>query len=394
MSDNKSNHSGLLVNQFRSIFPDVSNARARELIEASSGNVDRAINLYLSQSSNVHVSDHGSVPASHLPDASSTEEADELTVLHHGDAFRNKKRKAASPSTSTAAVAASPSKRAKGKKDSSTDSNQHALTSFFTRSPVGASTAAAAVVSARKIPTANLGARMNAASSSATQHDSPAAPATASAVLSLISDDPTGDSSSDADPLRPCWKPGESVPFIFLSRIYSLIESENGRILKTNYLTYCFWQILAFTPADLPAALFLSSDQLAPAYENHQLGIGGSSLVSLVSDITSVSRAKLYQDHTRLGDLGLIASQYRLTQKLLFRPAPLTVAGVFNTMNTIGHTPKKDRKEDMLVSLFHAQLMSIHILVVPVLGCLLFRVPFPLCRGNYLCPRERGSCVI
>jgi len=154
----------------------------------------------------------------------------------------------------------------------------------------------------------------------------------------------------DTDPLRPCWQPGAAVPFVFLSRLYNLIEHENGRIKIINWLSYAFWQILAYTPSDLPAALFLSSDQLAPSYENHSLGFGGSTLVSLVSEITSVSRKQLHADHARLGDLGLIAAQYRLTQKLLFRPAPLTVTGVFATFHAMGEASRRDKKEDMLVS--------------------------------------------
>lgn len=157
-------------------------------------------------------------------------------------------------------------------------------------------------------------------------------------------------SSADSDPLKPCWQPGQPVPFVFLSRIWKMIEGENGRIKITNWLAFAFWQILAYTPADLPAALFLSSDQLAPSYQNHQLGIGGSTLVRLVCEITSVSHAKISADHARLGDLGLIAAQYRLTQTLLFRPAPLTVAHVFSTFHALGDVSKRDRKEMMLVT--------------------------------------------
>jgi predicted membrane channel-forming protein YqfA (hemolysin III family) len=78
--------------------------------------------------------------------------------------------------------------------------------------------------------------------------------------------------------------------------------------------------------------------------------VGGSTLVRLVCEITSVSHAKISADHARLGDLGLIAAQYRLTQTLLFRPAPLTVAHVFSTFHALGDVSKRDRKEMMLVT--------------------------------------------
>jgi len=369
------------VEQLRAIFPEISTARATELLEACSGRVEHAVGLHLSQPNSSSGSGVAAATGSRSSAAATVATAAEEDVVMLGDKPRPsgsstvRKRVAASP-------AASPSKR--GKKEPTKEAGQHSLTAFFKATGAGSLAAAAAGAteaadSSPNTATGKLAAAARsklalqvssataaaAASHAAAAISSPIPAAASSPSTSVPSPSPApsllrlsslaGSSAGTADdtnPLRPCWRPGEPVPFVFLSRIFDLIEHENGRIKITNWLCFAFWQILAFTPADLPAALFLSSDQLAPAHMNHQLGVGGATLVSLVCELASVPRATIYADHQRLGDLGLIAAQYRQTQRTLFKPKPLTVKGVFSTMHSLADVSKKEKKEDLLKKLF------------------------------------------
>ena len=387
------------VAQFLAIFPTVRAARVRELIDACTGNIDQAVELYLVQGDSVAESvapparaRNSAAPAAAAASAAVDDDDDEVMLSERPAATSSaaassarKRKEAAAPSSKAAAPSpiVSPSKRAKGKGAASKEANQHSLALFFQKSPVATAAAAAAAPSKNGSSAAGStlskqmdeSARSQRRLASPTIHDSSDASSTAAAAaassstshaaatsfsavaaaaaptfLSLADNLAPSAASSATDPLRPCWLPGAPVPFLFLSRLFHLIEGENGRIKITNWLAYGFWQILAYTPADLPAALFLASDQLAPSYLNHQMGVGGSMLVKLVSEMTGVPHAKLSADHQRLGDLGLIAAQYRLTQTLLFRPAPLGVAQVFNSFYSLADINKRDRKEMLLVS--------------------------------------------
>jgi hypothetical protein len=361
------------IEQFCSIFL-VGAAAAHELLEACSGNVERAMELHLSRqaegdASKSSLKKRAAVEAELIDD----DEFSAAPAAKPNAAIAPLKKRAAE--SEAASPSASPSKRAKGGKKGTPvkDENQHSLASFFSKPAAakGASTLSIAsskpIASARSPASSPASAAPTAAASSsfhtAVASHSAAAAASSSSVASTapvaptlmsISDNLSASASEPIDPLRPCWKPGEPVPFIFLSRIYSLMEHENGRIKMTNWLSYAFWQILSYTPADLPAALFLSSDQLAPPYQNFQLGVGGATLVRLVTEMTGASHRQLSNDHARLGDLGLIAVQYRHTQKLLFTPAPLTVSGVFKTFHAIGSDGKRDRKDALLKKMFTA----------------------------------------
>ena len=125
------------------------------------------------------------------------------------------------------------------------------------------------------------------------------------------------------------------MPYLHLARTFHAIEQETGRILITNYLTLMLWRIVDLSPLDLLPAVFLSMNHLAPPYENLQLHIGGSVLSRVIRDVCGRSRQQLHDDFVRLGDLGDVAQQYRVSQPLLLRPAVLTVRGVYEAVYSL-----------------------------------------------------------
>lgn len=364
--------------QFSSLFPLVPASRVSELLAACGGELERAIDRHLSAQEKGGATT--GKPATKAPTERVVEEildSDDDVVesrvataskLHSAaSSLAGEKRRApASSSSPSSRSCAARAKKAKTGKNG-TGANEPSVASFFQKSPCaptpppppppqprpGASrpTAASRRQMERKLdevtrPTVT--APSMASSHAVAASSSPVASAAAPAAASSSPTDKLPAAVDSTDPLQPCFRHGEPVPFLFLARIYALIEVENGRLKNIDYLTYLFWQILAFSPEDLAAALFLSSDQLAPSYENHQTGVGMRMLTTLVSSMTGVSHARLSADHASLGDLGLIAAQYQHTQSLLLRPPPLTVAKVFSSFRSLHTISARDKKEAVL----------------------------------------------
>lgn len=80
------------------------------------------------------------------------------------------------------------------------------------------------------------------------------------------------------------WKDGERVPFLFLARALDLIAGESGRIAMTDILCNVFRTVMATTPQDLIAAVYLSANRIAPSHEGVELGIGDASLIKALAE--------------------------------------------------------------------------------------------------------------
>ena len=100
-------------------------------------------------------------------------------------------------------------------------------------------------------------------------------------------------------------------------------------------MSYLFLTIIATTPDDLVAAIYLCINKLAPAHEGIELGIGETVILKSLSQVTGRSIAALKSKYKQLGDLGDVASASRTAQKTMFPPPPLTVQKVFQEFKTI-----------------------------------------------------------
>lgn len=60
-------------------------------------------------------------------------------------------------------------------------------------------------------------------------------------------------------------------------------------------------------PATLIAAVYLTTNAIAPPFEPVELGIGHRTVWSAISTATGRSSASLKQDHDRMGDFGDVA---------------------------------------------------------------------------------------
>ncbi|KAK3285179.1 hypothetical protein CYMTET_7194 [Cymbomonas tetramitiformis] len=132
-----------------------------------------------------------------------------------------------------------------------------------------------------------------------------------------------------------CWQAGESAPYLHLARALASLEGTTKRLRIGDILTNTFRSLLALSPQDLTPAVYLTINKLAPDYEGVDLNVGGSIVSSAIVQATGVTRARMRELYTSLGDLGDVAQQCRRTQTMLQPPPPLRISKVFETLHKI-----------------------------------------------------------
>lgn len=125
------------------------------------------------------------------------------------------------------------------------------------------------------------------------------------------------------------------TPYLALARTFEKIEKESGRLRMIEILANFFRSVILLSPSDLIACVYLSLNQLAPAYEGLELGIGEQILMKVISQSTGRSMKQVKDDAKNTGDLGIVAEQSKSKQNTLIAPKPLTVDGVFVKLKEI-----------------------------------------------------------
>lgn len=142
-----------------------------------------------------------------------------------------------------------------------------------------------------------------------------------------------------------------------VARTFQIIEETSGRLKMIEILSNLFRSVIVLSPSDLLACVYLSLNQLAPSYEGLELGVAETNLMKAIAQSTGRSMAQIKSDAQTTGDLGIVAEQSRSNQKMMFTPAPLTVAGVFLKLKEIANmsgNQSMGKKVDKIQSLFVA----------------------------------------
>lgn len=154
------------------------------------------------------------------------------------------------------------------------------------------------------------------------------------------------------------WNGG--VPYSAFARVCGVVEKMTGRLQITEVLSKFIAAVLDRMPADLLPVLYLLSNQVAPAYENVELGVGDALLQKAIAQACGKNERQIKAESADLGDLGLAAEKAREKQKTLsfaLKPKALTVARVlreFREVATISGSKSQDIKVGKMCKLFTA----------------------------------------
>lgn len=155
----------------------------------------------------------------------------------------------------------------------------------------------------------------------------------------------------------PDWKAGEPVPYAALCTTFSLIEMTSKRLIIQSHCALFLRQVLRLTPDDLQPTVMLMINKLAADYAGIELGIGESLIMKAIGEATGRSLAVIKQDQKEIGDLGLVAVKSRSNQPTMFKPKPLTVRGVLQSLidiATVQGNGSQGRKVDGIKKMLSA----------------------------------------
>jgi DNA ligase-1 len=113
------------------------------------------------------------------------------------------------------------------------------------------------------------------------------------------------------------WKKGDRVPYSALVQAFDSASKISGRLDKEHIFTNLFRAVLLTTPDDLASIVYLAGNEVEPAYEGLELGIGDSLLVKAISEATGRTNSAVQEAYKAEGDLGDVALSSRSSQKTL-----------------------------------------------------------------------------
>ncbi|XP_030053548.1 DNA ligase 1 isoform X2 [Microcaecilia unicolor] len=165
-------------------------------------------------------------------------------------------------------------------------------------------------------------------------------------------------SKSHYHPLKDaCWSRGQKVPYLAVARTFERIEEESARLKNIETLSNFLRSVIAISPDDLLPCIYLCLNQLGPAFEGLELGIGETIIMKAVAQATGRQLDKIKVEAQEKGDLGLVAESSRSTQRTMFAPPKLTVVSVFGRLKEIARmtgSTSMNKKIDIIKAMFVA----------------------------------------
>lgn len=120
-----------------------------------------------------------------------------------------------------------------------------------------------------------------------------------------------------------------------MAKTLEMIEDTSSRLKMIEILANFFRSVIANSKSDLLPCIYLCLNKIAPAYEGIELGVAETTLMKAIANTTGRSMQQIKADAQKTGDLGIVAEQSKTKQKMMFKPAALTVPGVFAKLKTI-----------------------------------------------------------
>jgi len=154
------------------------------------------------------------------------------------------------------------------------------------------------------------------------------------------------------------------VRFKLAADAFALIEEVKGsgkgsKKQATIILTNLFRTILVSHSGDIAAAVYMTVNKLAPDYENVETQIGDALLIKAISEVygRTAAHIKASMVNQEACDLGEVAMQSRVAQKMLFTPKPLMLAKVFSEIRSMADqkgNSSMQKRRDILKTLLVA----------------------------------------
>jgi len=145
---------------------------------------------------------------------------------------------------------------------------------------------------------------------------------------------------------------GKPVGFALVSGALVEIEDLKGsgkgsRKTMTVILSNLFRILIHTRPQDLVSTIYILINKVAPDYEEAELGVGDTTLIKAMCENFGRSEATIKQALAtgEAKDLGEVALQSRLSQKMLMMPPKLSIEKVFAEMKAIANASGKDSQK-------------------------------------------------
>ncbi|XP_062508216.1 DNA ligase 1-like isoform X2 [Corticium candelabrum] len=159
-----------------------------------------------------------------------------------------------------------------------------------------------------------------------------------------------------------CWQCRQQLPYLAICRTFEAIEATSGRHKIISLLCNLFRSVIALSPDELLPCVYLCLNQLAPAYEGLELGVGETILVKAIAEVTGRSAKSVKAEIAKKGDLGIVAEASRTNQRMMFTPPKLTTSSVLKKLKEIAQltgsasmSKKLSHIKSMLVACRHSE---------------------------------------
>eukprot|EP00904_Undaria_pinnatifida_P000403 jgi/Undpi1/10363/HiC_scaffold_29.g12813.m1 len=113
------------------------------------------------------------------------------------------------------------------------------------------------------------------------------------------------------------WKKGQPVPFGAMAEVFNRVEQTSKRLEIQEILRGFLCTVISLTPEDLVPCVYLACNELAPAYEGVELGIGDAVLQKAIQGATGRSAKDIKAASVKAGDLGEVAQHSTKAQGTL-----------------------------------------------------------------------------
>eukprot|EP00941_MAST-03F_sp_MAST-3F-sp1_P002933 g2933.t1 len=135
----------------------------------------------------------------------------------------------------------------------------------------------------------------------------------ASSSVSSLSATNSDSKSTSSSPLHT----QDGLPYRTITDVFVKIEATTKRLEIIQMLQSLFETCLKTFPDDLVPLVYLASNQLAPRFENIELGIGDSIIMKMIVEMTGSTASAIKKAYEDCGDLGKVAEAKRNRQKTL-----------------------------------------------------------------------------